>query len=75
MEDIEKLVPNTYQFKCYRDPKTSGRFEVTVFNTAEDLEKDQNGTVLHSKAASGKFPKNHNFEEFNKAVKSHATPV
>ena len=72
METVEKLVPNCYKYQTVRDPKTSGRFEVTVYKTADDLEKNKNGTLLHSKKDTGKFPKDD--EEFNAKVKQHATP-
>ena len=52
----EKLAPQKYVFKCASDTGTTGRFEVTVYKTKEDLESGTNGTLLHSKATSKKFP-------------------
>ena len=68
MNDVEKLVPNAYQYRCDRDPGLTGRFEVTVYKTAEDLENQTNGTLLHSKDETKQFPKNHKYEEFTKAI-------
>ena len=56
MKEIEADLPNKYQYHCISDEGTTGRFEVTHFKSASDLNAKQNGTLFHSKKASGKFP-------------------
>ena len=55
-QEINANAPNQYQFHCKPDEGTTGRFEITYFKTLADLNAKQNGTLFHSKKASGKFP-------------------
>ena len=70
MEETEKLVPNSYLYECARDPGKSGRFEVTVFKSALEMEKSENGLLLHSKNQTGKYILLD--EEFAKLLKDNA---
>ena len=70
MDETEKLVPNAYLYECARDPGKSGRFEVTVFKSALEMEKSENGILLHSKSQTGKCPLHD--EELTKALKDNA---
>ena len=67
INEIEKLVPNSYYYKLMRDPGVSGRFEITVYSSQKDLDDGTNGTLMHSKENSGSFPKGNDFYESLKA--------
>ena len=49
-------MPNGYYYKLMRDEGITGRFEVTVYNSKEDLESDTNGVLMHSKENTKGFP-------------------
>ena len=69
MNNIETQLPNAYCYKLMRDPGVTGRFEVTVYATKEDLESGQNGELMHSKQNTKTFPKG---KEFYDAVVAKA---
>ena len=54
-------MPNGYYYKLMRDEGITGRFEVTVYESLEDLESDTNGVLMHSKENSKGFPKGKDF--------------
>ncbi len=54
MTEIEGKFPNLYQFNSYKDPGTTGRFEVTLYKNSKDDSGE--GELIHSKEASGAFP-------------------
>ena len=71
IELTESLAPSQYQIQLLRDEGLTSRFEVTVYKTKDDMEQDVKGTVLHSKAETNVFPKDHKFEEFQQNLKSY----
>ena len=50
----------------------TGRFEVTVFKSEDDLRNEVNGTVLHSKKETKKFPWDAEKEAFYENIKNHS---
>ena len=56
MDETEKLAPSRYLYECVRDPGKSGRFEITVFKSEQEMENSHNGLLLHSKNQTGNFP-------------------
>ena len=56
IKQIESQVPKAYLYKLEQDAGVTGRFEVTVFQSREDLEANKNGELIHSKKQSGRFP-------------------
>ena len=59
-EMLEAKFPGKYLLVCYPDAGATGRFEVTLFKSLDDLNQETNGTKVHSKAESKKFP---NYDE------------
>ena len=70
--EVEIRVPNTYAYQFERDKGMTGRFEVTVYPTSEDLKSQTNGTVLHSKKSTKKFPWDVDAETFYENIKKHS---
>ena len=56
MADVEDRFPDKIMYELQPDMGTTGRFEVTLFATKQDLEARENGTLIWSKASSGMFP-------------------
>ena len=52
----------------------TGRFEVTVFKTADDMKNQVNGTLLHSKKNTKKFPWDENKDAFYENIKNNSAP-
>ena len=73
--EVEIRVPNAYAYQFERDKGMTGRFEVTVFPTADDLKNQTNGTVLHSKKNTKKFPWDLEKEAFYENIKNHSVAV
>ena len=55
MEALDAQRPNEFTYHLARDPGMTGNFEVTLHNSADCSDQ---GTKLHSKKATGKFPMN-----------------
>ncbi len=51
--EIEKKYEGQFQYNLFRDPKTSGRLEVTVYLNSKDDSGE--GILIHSKASSKKY--------------------
>ncbi len=49
-EEISNKLQNKFAIVCRSDPKRTGRFEVTLFRTKEDITSESNGKLAHSKA-------------------------
>ena len=56
MDEIKQYLPSSYLFRLARDGGKTGRLEVTVFGTKEDLDDEINGTLIHSTVSAGKPP-------------------
>ena len=72
--EVEIRVPNAYAYQFERDSGLTGRFEVTVFKSADDLKNQVNGTLLHSKKNTKKFPWDSNADEFYENIMKHSAP-
>ena len=49
-EEISNKLQNKFAIVCRSDPKRTGRFEVTLFRTKDDITSESNGKLAHSKA-------------------------
>ena len=69
-EELTNKVQNKFAIICRSDPKRSGRFEVTLFRTHENLLSETNGKLIHSKASTGGFPDYSENSSFMKELKT-----
>ena len=61
-EKLEARFPGKFQLVCYPDAEETGRFEVTLFKSLNDLNLKMNGLEVHSKAETKRLP---SFDENN----------
>ena len=65
----DELAPSKYHIQLLRDEGLTGRFEVTLYKTEADMVSEINGTVIHSKEKTGKWPWDD--EKFTENIKSY----
>ena len=69
MNDIEKAVPNMYEYHCISDDGVTGRFEVTIFRSVDDFNNRKNGQQIYSKAKSGSLPfSSKNYDQIKQTI-------
>ena len=54
--ELASKIPNKFLILSRSDPEMTGRFEITLFKSLDDLKAESNGKLVHSKDQSGEFP-------------------
>ena len=65
IQEIEKNLPNYFQYQLLMDEDVSGRFEVTIHQKSDCSDE---GELVHSKIAGGEFP-NDDFSTFIELIR------
>ena len=69
--ELASKIPNKFLILSRSDPEMTGRFEITLFKTLDDLKTERNGKLFHSKDKSGEFPDYSEDSQFINELKNY----